>query len=170
MKTVWAGLALAMGLSACGQQTQAVKNAETPTFEAVTLSGDPVSLASMRGEAVLLNVWATWCAPCRQEIPYLAELQAAEAGNGLRVVGVSVDAAGDRAKVAEIAPQLGITYDVWLDPNERIRGVMRYGGVPASMLIDRDGIVRWKHVGVVRASTPGFDEALREVLKSKPTG
>lgn len=165
MKSAWAVLVVAVGLSACGEPAQEAQTVETPTYEAVLLDGERVSLASLRGSAVLLNVWATWCAPCRQEIPFLAELHAAEAPHGLRVVGISVDAAGDRDKVAESAPKLGITYEVWLDPDERIGGVMRYGGVPASMLIDREGVVRWKHVGVVRANTPGFREALSDVLK-----
>jgi thiol-disulfide isomerase/thioredoxin len=167
MKLFVATLVLALGLSACGEPAREAQQAETPVFKAVSLNGDEVSLASLRGEAVLLNVWATWCAPCREEIPYLAELHATEGVNGLRVIGVSIDAARDRGKVAEQAPQLGITYDIWLDPEERIAGVMRYAGVPASMLLDRDGVVRWKHVGVLRATTPGFSEALGDVLKAE---
>jgi cytochrome c biogenesis protein CcmG/thiol:disulfide interchange protein DsbE len=167
MKLFVATLVLALGLSACGEPAREAQQAETPVFEAVSIDGGEVSLASLRGEAVLLNVWATWCAPCREEIPYLAELHATEGANGLRVIGVSIDAARDRGKVAEQAPQLGITYDIWLDPEERIAGVMRYAGVPASMLLDRDGVVRWKHVGVLRATTPGFSEALGDVLKAE---
>jgi len=115
---------------------------------------------------VLLNVWATWCAPCRQEIPFLAGLQTRHGASGFRVIGVSIDAAADREKVIATAPAFGINYDIWLDPEERIAGVMRYGGLPASMLIGRDGVVRWTHVGVIREDTPGFNEALREVLAS----
>lgn len=138
--------------------------AVAPAYEAVNLAGEPVSLASLRGEVVLLNVWATWCAPCRQEIPYLAELHAADGPRGLRIVGVSIDKAADRQKVADLAPELGITYAVWLDPTERISRVLRSPAVPATMLVDRSGIVRWKHMGIVREETPGFREAITAAL------
>lgn len=138
--------------------------APAPPYEAVNLAGEPVSLASLRGEVVILNVWATWCAPCRQEIPYLATLQAADGPKGLRVVGVSVDREADHGKVADLAPKLGISYTVWLDPNERIGGLLRSPAVPATMLVDRAGIVRWKHTGVLREATPGFRDALNAAL------
>jgi thiol-disulfide isomerase/thioredoxin len=166
MKSAFAALILTVGISACGKPAQDAQAIERPAYEATSLDGEQASLASLRGSAVLLNVWATWCAPCRQEIPFLAELHAAEAGNGLRVIGVSIDAAEDRDKVLQFAPELGITYDIWLDPEERIGAVMRYSGVPASMLIDREGVVRWKHAGVIRATTPGFREALRDALSA----
>ena len=153
---------MALCLAACGGSTQ---SRETPTYEAVTLAGADVSLASLRGRPVLLNVWATWCGPCREEIPYLAELQKTHAASGLRIIGVSIDAARDRDKVAAMAPQLGITYDVWLDPDERIAGIVRYGGVPASMLVDRNGAVVWKHVGVLRAGLPGLEQALQDAAR-----
>jgi thiol-disulfide isomerase/thioredoxin len=164
MKLGWAGLLAAVTLSACGEGDQTALSGEAPSYQAVSLTGEPVSLASLRGSAVLLNVWATWCAPCRQEIPYLAELQQRELANGLRVIGVSIDTAADRQMVADLAPDMGITYDVWLDPDERIGGILRYGGMPASALLDREGVVHWKHVGVLRETTPGFREALDRVL------
>ncbi|MBK8838623.1 MAG: TlpA family protein disulfide reductase [Hyphomonadaceae bacterium] len=82
-------------------------------YEAISQDGRLVSLEDLRGEAVLVNVWATWCAPCRQEIPFLAELHARYSANGLRVIGVSIDAAADQEKVIETAPAFGINYDIW---------------------------------------------------------
>lgn len=159
--------AAAAWLGACGEPLREAESLGSSAYEAISQDGTPVSLEDLRGEAVLVNVWATWCAPCRQEIPFLAELHARYSANGLRVIGVSIDAAADQEKVIETAPAFGINYDIWLDPAERIAGVMRYGGVPASMLIGRNGAVRWKHVGVIRGDTPGFKEALRDVLEMK---
>jgi thiol-disulfide isomerase/thioredoxin len=164
MSRALAALVIAVALSACGEAARESQLDYRPTFEASTLSGDHVSLASLKGSPVLVNVWATWCAPCRQEIPFLADLYAEHRASGFRVIGVSIDAASDLQKVRETAPALGISYDIWLDPEERIAGVMRYAGVPASMLIGRDGAIQWKHVGVIREDTPGFDEALHDVL------
>ena len=166
MRLTSALLVAAAWLTACGEPLREVDRREIPSFEATSGDGAPVSLEDLRGDAVLLNVWATWCAPCRQEIPFLAGLQTRHGASGFRVIGVSIDAAADREKVIATAPAFGINYDIWLDPEERIAGVMRYGGLPASMLIGRDGVVRWTHVGVIREDTPGFNEALREVLAS----
>lgn len=103
---------------------------------------------------MLLNVWATWCGPCRIEIPYFAKLHAAESAKGLRVIGVSIDAAEDRQKVLDLAPTLGLTYDIWLDPDQRISAILGSPGVPATLLIDRAGAVLWKHDGAVDENTP----------------
>jgi len=159
-------LVAAAWLTACGEPLSDADKREMPSYEATSGDGAPLSLEDLRGDAVLLNVWATWCAPCRQEIPFLAGLQTRYGASGFRVIGVSIDAAADREKVIATAPDFGINYDIWLDPEERIAGVMRYGGLPASMLIGRDGVVRWTHVGVIREDTPGFNDALREVLAS----
>jgi thiol-disulfide isomerase/thioredoxin len=154
-------------LASCGEPVRDSLHKEVVLYEAASADGSPISLASLRGEAVLLNVWATWCGPCREEIPFLASLQAKKAASGLRVVGVSVDAMADREKVLQSAAMLGLTYDLWLDPEERIGGVLRYAGLPASMLVNREGVVVWKHVGVLRETTPGFSEALEQVLSTR---
>lgn len=156
----------ALALAACSDDRRGGRAAvgePAPAYEAVRLSGEPVTLASLRGRPVLLNVWATWCGPCREEIPYLGQLHAAEPE--LEVVGVSIDTAADREKVNALVDALGIDYTVWLDPDERIGAVFRTNGVPSSMLIDRDGALRWRHVGVLRATAPGFQRALDDVLE-----
>ena len=123
-----------------------------PRYSAVTLTGDSVSLEQLRGRAVLLNVWATWCHPCREEIPVLQALHARYASQGLELVGVSVDARGEEATIREFAADFGMTYSLWLDPDERVQSTFLAIGVPATFLIDRQGVLRWRHVGPVRAN------------------
>lgn len=165
MCRIMAALALlAAGCSDDGSGAVLPIEAPAPAYEAVSMNGAPTGLASLRGQVVLLNVWATWCGPCREEIPYLSELSRAEAKRGLKIVGVSVDARADRAKVTDLARQLGMSYDIWLDPDDRISDLFRASGVPASVLIDRKGVLRWRHVGVVRETTPGFRDALEAAL------
>lgn len=137
---------------------------ELPAFSATDTLGNPVDLTALRGSVVLLNAWATWCTPCRREIPFLSALQSREAARGLQVVGVSVDEAADREAVLAAVPQLGIRYPVWLDPAGRVSELVHTTAVPASVLIDRDGTVRWRHVGLLRQQTPGFAEALAAAL------
>ncbi|HEX7122898.1 MAG TPA: TlpA disulfide reductase family protein, partial [Gemmatimonadaceae bacterium] len=139
-----------------------------PTFHARTVAGDTVSLASLRGKVVLLNIWATWCAPCREEIPYLQQLHEQYADSGLVVVGVSVDARGQEEEVGSFAAELGMTYPIWLDPDQRVTTRFLSMGVPTSYLIDRASILRWKHLGVLRESNLEFQEALHAALEPLP--
>ncbi|HEU4564655.1 MAG TPA: TlpA disulfide reductase family protein [Gemmatimonadaceae bacterium] len=162
--------AIALALPACARSAdrdtpaQVAVGAPVPEYEAVTLAGDSVSLAGQHGKVVLLNIWATWCHPCRQEIPVLQRLHEANAARGLEVVGVSVDAAGDERKIRDFAREFAFTYPIWLDPAERVSTIFLAPGVPASYLIGRDGTLRWRHVGPVREGDPGLAAALEKAL------
>lgn len=138
---------------------------EAPMYAARNLAGDSVSLALLRGKPVLLNVWATWCLPCKEEIPFLESLHGKHAAQGLQIIGVSVDARGDEEKINQFAKDFSMTYPIWRDPDERVNSRFLAIGVPSTYLIDRNGILRWKHLGTLRATTPGFAAALEEVLK-----
>lgn len=157
---------LVMLLAACGEMpSQGVQVGDTaPAYGAVTLEGDSVHLADLRDETVLLNVWATWCPPCREEIPALQALHERHADRGLRIVGVSVDAQHDRENVRSFADDYGVTYTIWHDPADLIRTRFVVTGVPTTLLIDREGRIVWRHVGPVTAEHPGLNQALEETL------
>jgi thiol-disulfide isomerase/thioredoxin len=140
---------------------------EAPSYAARDLKGDSVSLAVLRGKPVLLNVWATWCLPCKEEIPFLETLHQKHGADGLQIVGVSIDARGDEAKIESFARDFRMTYPIWRDPDERVNARFLAIGVPSTYLIDRDGVLRWKHLGTLRATSPGFQAALEEVLRAK---
>ena len=157
-----------VGCAATGEPPRRVEvGIEAPSYAARNLSGDSVSLALLRGKPVLLNVWATWCLPCKEEIPFLESLHGKHAAQGLQIVGVSVDARGDESKITEFARDFRMPYPIWRDPDERVNSRFLAIGVPSTYLIDRNGILRWKHLGTLRATTPGFAAALEEVLKEK---
>ena len=134
-----------------------------PRYAAISLAGDSVHLDQSRGRVVLLNVWATWCRPCRDEIPILQALHARYASRGLHVVGVSVDARGEEDTIREFATDFRMTYPLWLDPNERVQSTFLAIGVPATFLIDRGGVLRWRHVGPVR---PTDSTLVREIERA----
>lgn len=163
----WLAVCLLGAAAACSPPDEQTPLSDPPAFSAIDAAGTPVDLASLRGSVVLLNAWATWCKPCRQEIPYLSELQSREGARGLRVVGVSVDTAADREAVLASAPRLGIRYTLWLDPHARVAALMQTTAVPASVLIGRNGAVRWRHMGVLREDTPGFAQALARALEER---
>ena len=135
-----------------------------PEYAAPTLEGDSVSLASLRGAPVLLNVWATWCPPCREEIPELQALHEELGPQGLEVVGVTIDNAGMAAAIRSFAEEQGMTYRILHDSTERISDALRLQGVPATLLIDREGRVAWRHLGPVTGDDPALREALAGVL------
>ena len=135
-----------------------------PSYRAVSLSGDSVSLQQSRGRVVLLNVWATWCHPCREEIPVLQALHERYGARGLDLVGVSVDARGEEDTIREFAADFRMTYPLWLDPDERVQSTFFAIGVPATFLIDRGGVLRWRHVGPVRATDSSLVRAIERAL------
>jgi len=168
-RRVAVGLSLAAAATACGggsdgaRMTVAV-GAPVPAYSAQLTDGTPVSLAEQTGDVVLLNIWATWCKPCRFEMPALDSLQQRYGGDGFRVLGVSIDADGDRAKVSEYAAALGARYAIWYDPDDRVSTTFLALGVPASYLIGRDGTLRWRHVGPVTADDGGLNAAIKVAL------
>jgi cytochrome c biogenesis protein CcmG/thiol:disulfide interchange protein DsbE len=110
-----------------------------PAYAAPDLTGDTVALAALRGQAVLLNVWATWCAPCREEMPELQALHERFATRGLRVLGVSVDASGSEDPIRYFLDEFGVSFTILHDPADRVSRLFRLTGVPETFLIDRHG-------------------------------
>ena len=142
--------------------------APAPRYAATTLAGDSASTSALEGKVVLLNVWATWCAPCRAEIPYLESLYERYRGQGLEIIGVSVDARGQESAIQEFAKAFRMTYPIWRDPDERVQSLYLALGVPSSYLIDRRGILRWRRLGTIHESDTTLTRALTEALAGGP--
>jgi peroxiredoxin len=125
--------------------------AEAPDFELQSLDGKQVRLSDYRGKAVLLNFWATWCAPCKIEMPWFVDLQKQYASQGLQVIGVAMDDSGDDA-IAKFAKQMAVNYPVLIG-KESVGDA--YGGVeflPTTFFIDRQGKVVDRVFGLVSHS------------------
>ncbi|WP_162783656.1 TlpA family protein disulfide reductase [Devosia naphthalenivorans] len=109
------------------------------------VEGNPQTIASFAGQSTLINVWATWCAPCREEMPDLANLQSALGGERFRVATLSIDRAGNDA-VRPFLEEIGIrNLEVFLDPTMAVMSAGGVVGLPTTILIDRSGeeIYRW---------------------------
>ena len=143
-----------------------------PNFRAVDLQGRPVSLDDLRGEVVFLNVWATWCPPCREEMPSMQRLYERLGPEGLRIVAVSIDAAPGRSDaagrpggdVAVFAKEYGLTFDIWHDPSGKIQQTYRTTGVPESFVIDRNGIIVKKVIGATDWDSEANTQLFRRLL------
>ncbi|HYM34417.1 MAG TPA: TlpA disulfide reductase family protein [Steroidobacteraceae bacterium] len=129
----------------CGASASNNTNESAPDFSRADLNGKTVHLADYRGKLVLLNFWATWCAPCREEMPQFSEWQREYGAKGLQVIGVSMD--DDAAPVKEFIAQRPVTYPILMGDaklGESFGGVL---GLPTSYLIDPQGRIVTRYRG-----------------------
>jgi cytochrome c biogenesis protein CcmG/thiol:disulfide interchange protein DsbE len=145
---------------------RAIPHVGSPAIEyaAATLAGDTVTLASLQGDVVLLNLWATWCVPCRSETPYLEEIYEQNRDRGLQVVGVSMDTGDAADDVRTFMEEFGVTYTILHDPQMRGLDLYQAPGLPATFMIDREGILRWVRYGPILEGDADFLGALEELL------
>jgi peroxiredoxin len=124
-----------------------------PDYNLGSADGSIVSASDFDGQVVLVNFWATWCAPCREEMPMLMDLRARYKEDGLEVVGIAID---DVAMAREFISELGIEYPNLVGSTDVMATLRLYGNIsgvlPYSVLVDRNGIVRWTHLGVLETS------------------
>lgn len=127
------------------------KGKPAPDFELTSIDGKQVKLSDYRGKAVLLNFWATWCPPCKAEMPWFVDLQKQYGNDGLQVVGVAMDDAG-KEEIAKFAKDMGVNYPILLGKE----GVaQKYGDVqflPTTFFIDRQGNITDRTFGLVSRS------------------
>jgi peroxiredoxin len=122
------------------------KYQKAPDFTLQNLAGESVSLSDFRGKVVFVNFWATWCPPCRQEVPAFIELQETYGKDKLAILGISVDR-GDLSVVPAFVEEYGVNYEI-LYHNQEV--VMMYGGIssiPTTFIVDQDGNVRDGRMG-----------------------
>ena len=138
-----------------------------PGFHATDLrTGRPATLADYRGKVVLLNVWATWCLPCRVEMPSMERLHRNLAGTDFRILAVSIDQEG-ADNVMAFAGELDLTFDILHDPAGAIQRIYETTGVPESFLIDRDGVIVKKVIGAAEWDGPVNEALIRRLLDAR---
>ncbi len=116
-----------------------------PDFRLPDLDGGEVALASLRGKVVLVNFWATWCAPCEEEMPAMQRLHSRLAGRPFELLAISVDE--DHAAVVRFRDRLRITFPILLDPEKRVARDYQSSRFPESFLIDREGTLVGRYIG-----------------------
>lgn len=123
--------------------------------------GKPVSLSDFRGKVVLLNVWATWCTPCRAEMPALDRVQQTLGGPGFEVVALSIDRGGPTA-VRPFYNEIGIrTLAIYVDPSTQAATKLKTIGIPTTLLVDREGRELWRKTGPAEWDGPKYLDTLR---------
>jgi peroxiredoxin len=138
-------------------------SAPAPDFTLHTLGGPNLRLQEQRGRVVMVNFWATWCAPCRQEMPQLNKLYEKYRASGFVLLGVNVD--DDSRHAADVAAKLGLKFPVLLDTDKTVSRLYGLNTMPSTVLIDRDGRVRYLHRGYLLGYEDLYDKQIRELLK-----
>ncbi len=168
------GLALAAGLLGTLTLSGAFRGGATgvevgdhvPAFSAPNLSGEQVSFADLRGQVVLVNIWATWCAPCRVEMPPIQRAYERFRDRGFSVLAVSIDTGpGHREVVARFAGEYGLDFPLLLDPEGRITRVLQTVGVPETFVLDREGRIVKRLIGATDWDSPGNQALIQELLR-----
>lgn len=158
-------LLLAMGLLVSSGRAETPEPAPEPIF--VDISGRTVRVSEHLGYVVLLNFWATWCGPCRTEMPEIQKLHEALSPQGLRVIAPAANGRDEGPQVTRVLAERGATYESWLWVSAKD---MRYWGVgpglPATVLLDREGRVRHRFQGMVTDAQ--LRPLLTEMLAEKP--
>jgi len=141
--------------------------ANAPAFHAIDLATSKASgLEAYRGRPILLNIWATWCPPCRVEMPSMQRLWRHMQGTDFRIVAVSIDV-DDSSAVTAFAKQLGLTFDILHDQSGRIQKLYQTTGVPESFVIDRHGVIVKKVISATEWDAPVNEMLIRRLLDER---
>ena len=164
--TVVIGLSLKGNNSILKREIQSLVRVGVPApdFTFSDLNGKRVSLSDHRGKVVLINIWATWCAPCREEMPSMEKLYNRFKGEDFEILAVSIDSTGQKA-VAPFMQKLNLTFPALLDPEAKIRGLYSVTGVPESFIVDKKGIVVKKVIGAVDWATPKVFSFFQDLIQ-----
>src|SRR5579863_2528330 len=145
--------------------TRVTKSTVAPDFTLESLDGKSMRLSDFRGKAVLLNFWATWCGPCKIEMPWFVDFQKEYGSQGLQIVGVAMDDASTE-DIAKFAKDMGVNYPILIG-KEAVGD--QYGGVPAlpeTFLISRDGKIMDKIIGL--RGKAEIEDAIKKALQTRP--
>lgn len=133
-----------------------------PDFTLKSDSGRNLKLSELRGQVVMVNFWATWCAPCREEMPLLNQLYEQYRKAGFTLLAVNID--DDPAKARAMARKLGVSFPVLFDTDKRVSRLYDVAAMPSTLLIDRDGKLRYLHRGYVAGVEKKYQSQIRELL------
>ena len=161
MRTL-AGLT-AVILIAATTVTAGIKQSAAPDFTLKSVAGENLKLSEYRGEVVLINFWASWCGPCRQEMPVLSELHDKYKALGFTVLGVNVEE--DSSKARKLLQELPVSFPVLLDNQSIVSKQYDVIAMPSTVLVDRNGNMRYLHKGYKPGLEDVYLQQVRDLLR-----
>jgi peroxiredoxin len=163
LKALAQALALAVFLHGGLAWAAVAPQQPAPDFTLPSAEGRNLRLAEQRGQVVLVNFWASWCGPCKVEMPHLNRLHDKYRALGVTLLGVNID--DDPRHGAATAARWGVKFPVLLDADKRVSRLYDLGAMPSTVLIDRDGRVRFLHRGYREGMEQLYEQQLRELVK-----
>ena len=151
LKTILPGIILAI-FAASSLASSTLEGQSAPDFVLKSSAGDNLRLSEYRGDVVMINFWATWCGPCRQEMPLLDDLYSRYQRVGFTLLGVNID--DDSRRAMKMIEELGVKFPVLFDDGKDVSKLYAVEAMPVTVLVDREGTVRHVHHGY----KPGYEE------------
>ncbi len=151
MATIFAATSLA---------SSGMEGRPAPDFALKSSTGENMRLSEFRGDVVMINFWATWCGPCRQEMPLLNELYVRYERVGFNLLGVNID--DDSRRAMQMIEELGVSFPVLFDARKEVSKLYNVEAMPVTVLVDREGIVRYVHLGY----KPGYEDKYLDQVRS----
>ncbi|HEC18623.1 MAG TPA: TlpA family protein disulfide reductase [Gammaproteobacteria bacterium] len=131
-----------------------------PDFTLKSRSGENIKLSELRGDVVMINFWASWCAPCRQEMPLLEDMYKKYNDLGFTLLGINVEE--DSSKAGELLREIPVTFPVLYDTTNKVTKLYNVVAMPSTVIVDRDGNMRYLHRGYL----PGYEEEYVKQIKT----
>ncbi len=160
MMTLYSMILLAVQLTSASAESI---TGPAPDFTLKNTAGQAVQLKSLQGEVVMLNFWASWCGPCRQEMPLLDELYHQYKALGFTILGINVEE--DPAKARELLQQVPVNFPVLFDSTNTITERYRIVAMPSTILIDRSGNMRFLHLGYQPGYELEYQDQIRQLIR-----
>lgn len=134
-----------------------------PDFTLKSRTGDNLKLSELRGKVILINFWASWCGPCRQEMPVLNKLYQHYRSLDFTVLGVNVEQNSDNAK--SLLKDVSVSFPILFDSDNRVSKLYDVKGMPSTVLVDRDGNVRYVHIGYKPGTEAEYQTQIRALIR-----
>ncbi len=141
----------------------AAPSGPAPDFTLKSRTGENIKLSELRGQVVMINFWASWCGPCRQEMPLLDQLYQRYQPMGFTLLGVNVE---EDSKAAEkVLSEIPVSFPVLFDNKNQVSETYQVSAMPSTVLIDRDGNVRYLHKGYLPGYEEDYQQQIRELVR-----
>lgn len=150
---------LAMSVFFAASAQAEVLEGPAPDFTLKSRSGENIKLSELRGDVVMINFWASWCGPCRQEMPLLEEMHKKYSDLGFVLLGVNVEE--DSSKAADLLREVPVSFPILYDNTNKVTKMYEVVAMPSTVMVDRDGKMRYLHRGYL----PGYEDEYVKQIK-----